>query len=79
MLDDTTKLDLTRQDIELIEQALHTQEKILSVQSRAGGAGARTRLKDLKGLIRRLDRQTAVTTPANTAPIWSQVARSILC
>jgi hypothetical protein len=36
LLDDTHNVDLTAQDLELIEAALHTHEKILSVQSRAG-------------------------------------------
>ena len=44
MLDDTYAVDLTKQDLELIEAALQTQEKILSVQSRAGGSAARARL-----------------------------------
>lgn len=57
MLEDVQKVDLTRRDIELIETALATQEKILAVQSRAGGRLARERLNDLKGLMRRLRRQ----------------------
>ena len=76
MLDETHSVDLTTQDLELIEAALRTQEKILSVQSRAGGSAARTRLNDLKGLMRRLRRQTPT---ANAAPAtsWSQAARQL--
>ena len=58
MLDDTYAVDLTKQDLELVEAALQTQERSLSVQSRAGGSAARARLNDLKGLMRRLRRQT---------------------
>lgn len=76
MLDDTHSVDLTSQDLELIEAALQTQEKILSVQSRAGGSAARTRLNDLKGLMRRLRRQTPA--PERTpAPTWGQAARQL--
>lgn len=63
-------LDLTKKDIELIEAALHTQSKILSVQSEAGGCGARQRLSELKHLIKRIDRAQARsdrTPPASLA------------
>ncbi len=76
MLDDTHSVDLTTRDLELIEAALQTQEKILSVQSRAGGTAARTRLNDLKGLMRRLRRQTP-TTQSAPATSWSQTARQL--
>ncbi|WP_299150582.1 hypothetical protein [uncultured Tateyamaria sp.] len=76
MLDDTHSVDLTKQDLELIEAALQTQEKILSVQSRAGGDAARTRLNDLKGLMRRLRRQTPAPH-AVAGSSWSQVARQL--
>ena len=75
MLDDTYTVDLTKQDLELIEAALQTQEKILSVQSRAGGSAARARLNDLKGLMRRLRRQSPV--PNGETPSWGQTARSL--
>jgi len=75
MLDDTHAVDLTRQDFELIEAALQTQEKILSVQSRAGGGAAQARLNDLKGLMRRLRRQTPTHHSAPCS--WSQAARSL--
>ena len=56
MLDNLNRLDLTAKDIELIEAALQTQKKILSVQSEAGGARARQKLSDLKHLIKRVGR-----------------------
>lgn len=76
MTGDTHNLDLTKQDLELIETALQTQEKILSVQSRAGGDTARAQLNDLKGLLRRLRRQTP-TPNAGCAHSWGQAARQL--
>ena len=67
MLDNLNRLDLTAKDIELIEAALHTQRKILSVQSEAGGAGARQKLGDLKHLIKRIGRARPGAEP-RTAP-----------
>jgi hypothetical protein len=75
MRDDTHSVDLTQHDLELIETALQTQEKILSVQSRAGGGAARTQLNALKGLMRRLRRQTPM--PNSSATSWSQAARQL--
>lgn len=57
MLDDRKTVDLTAHDLDMIEQALQTQKKILAVESRAGGSTARARLNELKGLLRRLDQQ----------------------
>ncbi|WP_223423008.1 hypothetical protein [Tateyamaria pelophila] len=76
MTDDTHNVDLTKQDLEMIETALQTQEKILSVQSRAGGGAERARLNDLKGLMRRLRRQTP-TPHSGGSQSWSQAARQL--
>ncbi len=74
MLDNLNRLDLTAKDIELIEAALHTQKKILAVQSEAGGTGARQRLSDLKHLIKRVNRaRTQHSTRQNIS--WSRMAR----
>ncbi|MEP6443949.1 MAG: hypothetical protein ABJ034_03585 [Hyphomicrobiales bacterium] len=76
MIDSVQAIDLTRHDLDLIEAALHTQEKILTIQSRAGGNAARLQLNDLKGLMRRLCRQV----PNENTPVqksWGQMARSI--
>ena len=78
MLDDTNRLDLTAKDIELIEAALHTQKKILSMQSKAGGTGARQKLYDLKSLMRRIGHTRAPRT-STTALSLSQMARSFFC
>lgn len=75
MLDETQTIDLTKQDLDVIEAALQTQEKILSVQSRAGGKAARARLNDIKGLLRRLRRQNPVV--AQRGSRWSETAKSL--
>lgn len=77
MLDDVQKLDFTRADLDIIEAALATQEKILSVQSRAGGRAARARLNDLKSLQRRLRRQVPDEAPQASASRWSLRALSV--
>jgi hypothetical protein len=59
MFNNLHTLELTAQDIALIEAALHTQKKILSVQSQAGGTGAHQKLSDLKQLIGRVGRAGA--------------------
>lgn len=77
MPDETHNVDLTKQDLEMIEIALQTQEKILSVQSRAGGGAARARLNDLKGLMRRLRRQTPAPHSGSCTTSWGQAARQL--
>jgi hypothetical protein len=72
MLDDVQKVDLTRQDLEMIEGALATQEKILAVQSRAGGRAARNRLNELKGLMRRLRRQIPEEAETTKGEGWTR-------
>ncbi|MBW4707544.1 hypothetical protein KX928_07075 [Roseobacter sp. YSTF-M11] len=78
MLDDTHNLDLTAKDIELIEAALQTQKKILSVQSQAGGSGARRKLTDLKHLIKRINRSSR-REPDQQPMAWGWFLRSLFC
>ncbi|GFE48473.1 hypothetical protein So717_02260 [Roseobacter cerasinus] len=78
MLDNLHNLDLTAKDLELIESALHTQKKILTVQSHAGGSGARQRLTDLKHLMKRINRSTARPQRASRQS-WGQFARMLFC
>lgn len=72
---DMNRLALSAEDIEMIEGALHTQKKILSVQSEAGGTGARQKLSDLKQLMKRIGRArpSVERRPAQT---WTQMAIS---
>lgn len=78
MLDDTHSLDLSRKDLALIEAALHTQHKILSVQSQGGGAGATSRMTEVAHLIKRVKRKTS-TSSVSVSPSWAQMARSLFC
>ncbi|MEL7092914.1 MAG: hypothetical protein AAFN94_14375 [Pseudomonadota bacterium] len=75
MSDDALSVDMTAADLDMIEAALQTQEKILSVQSRAGGKAARARLNEVKGLLRRIRRQhpQAGARPST----WTETARSL--
>jgi hypothetical protein len=57
MLDQYKDVEFSGHDLEVIEEALFTQEKILSVQSRAGGNAAKVRLNELQGLLRRVRSQ----------------------
>lgn len=77
MVSDLERLDLTAKEIELIEAALHTQTKILSVQSEAGGCGARQKLSELQRLTKRIG---AARTPRITqpSPSLAQLAMSLL-
>ncbi|MEM6886846.1 MAG: hypothetical protein AAF636_01765 [Pseudomonadota bacterium] len=78
MFDDLNKLELSSKDIELIESALHTQKKILSVQSEAGGAGARRKLSDLKHLLKRVNRASRREND-DSGSGWSHLARTLFC
>ena len=78
MLENLNRLDLTAKDIELIEAALHTQKKILSVQSQAGGTGAGHKLTELKHLMTRVRRARPAHAPAQSAS-WGQSLRSLFC
>lgn len=83
MLEQIQKVDFTNDDIEVIKDALFTQEKILAVQSRAGGNAAKIRLNELRGLLFRIRGQD--TTPPKVIPkttepsegIWQQVTRML--
>ena len=77
MFENLNRLDLTTKDIELIEAALHTQKKILAVQSQAGGSGPRRTLTDVKQLLKRVGRARR-TQPENNSVSWARMARAML-
>ena len=82
MLDQNQDIEFSDHDLEVIEEALFTQEKILSVQSRAGGNGAKTRLSELQGLLQRMRRQRGDKAGQKTGQrlsLWGQVIRMISC
>ncbi len=76
MLERVRQLELTAKDFEMIEAALHTQQKILSVQSEAGGTGAREKLTDLKHLMQRIGRAGS-PRKACTQSLWSYLTGSL--
>ena len=80
MLDQSQAVNFTDHDLEVIKDALFTQEKILSVQSRAGGNAAKTRLNELRELLQRMrgrgDRANmAVNETEPRTGLWHQVTR----
>lgn len=75
MVTNKQSVDLTPQDIAVIESALHTQEKILAMQSRASGdVNATSRLSELKSTLRALRKQTP---NGNRQSSWSAMARTL--
>ncbi|SFS38938.1 hypothetical protein SAMN04488040_0141 [Sulfitobacter marinus] len=57
MPDEKQKLEISQSELALIESALHTQAKILSVQASAGGAKALARLNDVKRALSTITQQ----------------------
>lgn len=80
MFNNLHSLELTSEDIKLIEAALHTQKKILSVQSQAGGSGAHLKLNELKRLIARVNRSVVSkqTAPAPAMSLSSYLMDAVL-
>lgn len=76
MLENAHNLDLSARDLKLIQDALYTQEKILSVQSRAGGNAAKMRLNEVKELMRRVGRNTS-TPKATECKSWMGLTRAL--
>lgn len=75
MINSKHSVDLSPQDIAVIESALHTQEKILSMQTRAGGDGsAASRLTELKTTLRNLRKQNPLSGRASP---WTSMARTL--
>lgn len=51
MFDTQQKLEISPEELSIIEAALHTQSKILNVQASAGGQAAQVRLNDVKRVL----------------------------
>ena len=58
MFETQEKIELTLDELAVIKAALHTQIKILSVQSGAGGKAALRRLNEVKRALAHIDHQT---------------------
>jgi hypothetical protein len=76
MLDKNQEIEFSIHDIEMIKEALFTQEKILAVQSRAGGNTAKTRLNELRELLGRM-RTKRAGDPMPQTGLWGQFTRVI--
>lgn len=80
MFDSKACTDFNEHDLDLIESALHTQEKILAVQSRASGNNtAKLRLNELKSVLRRVRRRNGITaeTPCRATGGLGGFARAL--
>ncbi len=63
MFEKQQKLDVTADELAVIQAALHTQAKILNVQASAGGNAARRRLNEVKRALARISQQVEGTSP----------------
>lgn len=64
------QLDISAQDLSVIEGALQTQFKILNVQASAGGTAARDKLNAVKRVLAQVDAQKPVEKKPCTSR-WS--------
>lgn len=80
MFDAQEKLEVSPEQLRVIEAALHTQSKILHVQAQAGGPGARERLNEVKSLLTKLAQQKPADPATDTCrPIgWFGFSKSFL-
>jgi hypothetical protein len=77
MLDEKQKLEISQDDLVLIEAALHTQSKILGVQASAGGSKALGRLNDVKRVLATIAQQKTLKrkTAAPSTGLFLSMAR----
>jgi ribosomal protein L29 len=57
MTEETQKLEISRDELDLIASALETQTKILRMQASAGGHGAVARLNEVKRVLANITSQ----------------------
>lgn len=77
MLAPTQKLEISTQELAVIEAALHTQSNILNVQAGAGGSDARTQLNEVKQVLARLaqQKQTEAKPCRSKSLLWCGMER----
>ena len=63
MFEKMKKIELSQDELDMIEAALHTQSQILNVEVSAGGVAARTQLNGVKRLLSMLDQHKAASQP----------------
>ncbi|WP_432816999.1 hypothetical protein [Sulfitobacter sp. JB4-11] len=77
MFEKMQKIELSRDELEIIEAALHTQSQILNVEAGAGATTARERLNGVKRVLTMLDQQRPVDEAAKprTTGGWFGMSR----
>lgn len=76
MFETQKKLEVSQEQLKIIEDALQTQSKILHVQADAGGSGAHLRLNEVKTILAMLAQHAPAPTKA-APPKWFSFARSM--
>jgi hypothetical protein len=79
MFDTNKKLEVSQEQLKIIEDALHTQSKILHVQADAGGSGAHARLNEVKTILAMLAQHAPAPEKAINARqlSWFSLTRSM--
>lgn len=77
MFDTYQKLEISQDELAVIEAALHTQSKILNVQAGAGGKAARKRLNEVKSVLALVSQHRCVETEPCAKPVtgWFGMSR----
>ncbi|MGJ5619746.1 hypothetical protein [Sulfitobacter sp. MF3-043] len=77
MFDKYKKLEISQEELAVIEAALHTQSKILNVQASAGGSAARSRLNEVKRVLAHVSQHRAPDTEPCRKPTagWFGMSR----
>ncbi|NNE52623.1 MAG: hypothetical protein HKN30_09505 [Sulfitobacter sp.] len=68
MLGRQKPLEISPEQLDVIEAALHTQTKILHVQAEAGGSADREKLNAVKRTLAHIVQQRPAKTDASKAP-----------
>ena len=68
MFEKMKKIELSQDELEIIEAALHTQSQILNVEAGAGATSALKRLNGVKRVLSMLDQQKPVEEKPAPAP-----------
>jgi hypothetical protein len=77
MIDKLHNLDVSAEELAVIEAALHTQAKILAVQANAGGKGSISQLNQVKRALATVSQQKPCQTGAEhrCKPSWFGMSR----
>lgn len=77
MFEKMQKLEISQEELAIIEAALHTQSQILNVEAGAGASSALQRLNGVKRVLAMLNQQKpAKETPKTSAPTgWFGMTR----